>query len=104
MTQLLEINLDEITQEMSELKDAKARYKFELDNIEKEIEKKELVLVALMERMGVDEMTHGVYRWGWKNATRTAFDQKLFSTDNPELFEKYKTTKESQRFEFKINS
>lgn len=99
----IELNLDAITEHLYELKDAKARYKFELNNIEKEIEKEELKLIALLDKTGVDEMQHGIYSWGWKISTRTAFDQQLFSSENPELFEKYKLTKENKKLEFKIN-
>jgi predicted phage-related endonuclease len=99
----IEINLDEITQQMDELKDQKARYKFELDAIEKEIEKNELKLIAVLDKLGAEEVQHGVYSFGWKPIKRTAFDQKLFSSENPDLFEKYKLTKESTKFEFKIN-
>ena len=99
----IELDLDAITQHLDELKDARARYKFELANIEKEIEKEELKLIALLDKTGVDEMQHGIYSWGWKISTRTAFDQQLFSSENPELFEKYKLTKENKKLEFKIN-
>lgn len=99
----IELDLDAITQHLDELKDARARYKFELNNIEKEIEKEELKLIALLDKTGVDEMQHGIYSWGWKISTRTAFDQQLFSSENPELFEKYKLTKENKKLEFKIN-
>ena len=103
MANKIEINLDEITKQMDELKDTKARLKFELDAIEKEIEKNELKLIAVIDKMGVDNMQHGVYSFGWKTTNRTAFDQKKFSSENPDLYEKYKTTKENQKFEFKIN-
>ena len=99
----IELDLDAITQHLDELKDARARYRFELNNIEKEIEKEELKLIALLDKTGVEEMQHGIYSWGWKISTRTAFDQQLFSSENPELFEKYKLTKENKKLEFKIN-
>lgn len=99
----IELDLDAITQHLDELKDARARYKFELNNVEKEIEKEELKLIALLDKAGVDEMQHGIYSWGWKITTRNAFDQQLFSSENPELFEKYKLIKENKKFDFKIN-
>jgi len=97
------IDLEQITQEMDALKDQKARLSFELKEVEKEIEKRELQLIALLSQQGVNEMQYGVYSFGLKTTKRTAFDQKLFSADNPDLYEKYKLTKESEKFEFKIN-
>ena len=99
----IEIDLDAITAHMDELKDTKARLKFELDNVEKEIEKEELKLIALLEQTGVDTMDYGVYTFGWKISTRKAFDQKLFGTEHPNLLEQYKVEKEQKKFEFKIN-
>lgn len=99
----IEIDLDAITAHMDELKDTKARLKFELDNVEKEIEKEELKLIALLEQTGVDSMDYGVYTFGWKISARKAFDQKLFGTEHPDLLEQYKVEKEQKKFEFKIN-
>ena len=55
------IDLDKITEEMYTLKDDRARLKFELNNIEKEIEKRELQLVALLSQADVKSMDYGVY-------------------------------------------
>lgn len=103
MTAKIEIDLNEITQRMDELKDAKARYSFELKQVEKEIEKEELKLIALLDKVGTNTMDFGCYSFGWKVTTRRAFDQKLFGQENPELLEKYKVEKENRVFEFKIN-
>lgn len=100
---IVELNLEEITENMYQLKDTEARLKFELKNIEKEIEKNEIKLVALLEKQNVNDMQFGVYSFGWKTSKRKAFDQKLFSSKHPELFEEFKIEKESQKFEFKIN-
>jgi len=97
------IDLEKVTAYMDELKDTKARLSFDLKAIEKEIEKVEVELISLLSQSGVDEMQYGVYSFGLKTTIRTAFDQKLFSADNPELFEKYKLPKEGVKFEFKIN-
>ena len=97
------IDLDLITSEMDTLKDERARLKFELNNVEKEIEKRELQLVALLAQADVKSMDYGVYSFGLKETTRTAFDQKLFKEENPALFEKYYLPKVSEKFEFKIN-
>lgn len=99
----IELDLDAITARLDELKDAKARYKFELNNVEKEIEKEELKLIALLDKTGVDEMQHGIYSWGWKISTRKAFDQKLFGSEHPDLLEQYKIEKENKTFDFRIN-
>ena len=99
----IELDLDAITAHMDELKDAKARLKFELDNIEKEIEKEELKLIAVLDKTGVDTMDYGVYSFGWKISTRKAFDQQLFGKEHPDLLEQYKIEKENKKFEFKIN-
>lgn len=99
----IEIDLDAITANLDELKDTRARLKFELDNTEKEIEKEQLKLIALLEQLDVNEMQHGIYSFGWKVNKRKAFDQKLFSKDYPDLLEQYKVEKESKTFEFKIN-
>lgn len=97
-----EINLDEITLRMDELKDARARLKFELNNVEKEIEKNELKLIALLEQKNINEMVYGVYSFRLKTAERTAFDQSLFKNDHPDLFDKYRITKQTEKFEFKV--
>lgn len=97
------IDLDVITSEMDTLKDERARLKFELNNVEKEIEKRELQLIALLSQADVKSMDYGVYSFGLKETTRTAFDQKLFKEEQPELFNKYYLPKVSEKFEFKIN-
>lgn len=97
-----EINLDEITLRMDELKDTRARLKFELNNIEKEIEKNELKLIALLEQKNINEMVYGVYSFGLKTQERTTFDQSLFKNDHPDLFDEYRLTKQTEKFEFKV--
>lgn len=97
------IDLDVITQEMDALKDDRARLKFELNNIEKEIEKRELQLIALLSQSDVKSMDYGVYSFGLKETTKTSFDQRLFKEENPTLFAKYYIPKVSEKFEFKIN-
>ena len=99
----VEIDLDAITSELDALKDQRARLKFELNNTEKEIEKRELQLVALLNQAKVDSMEYKIYSFGFKTVTRTAFDQRLFKEENPKLFDKYYLPKEQQKFDFKIN-
>lgn len=97
------INLEEITENMYQLKDTEARLKFELKQIEQEIEKNEIKLVAFLEQSGTESCDFNGYYFGWKTTKRKAFDQKLFGEENPDLLEKYKLEKESTKFEFKIN-
>ena len=99
----IEIDLDTITQRMDELKDLKARYTFELKQVEKEIETIELKLIAVLEQTGTEEMQYGTYSFGWKTTQRTAFDQKLFGEQYPDLLKQFKVTKENRTFQFKIN-
>ena len=103
MPHKVEIDLDAITSEMDNLKDQKARLSFELKNVEKEIEKRELQLIALLGQMDVKTMDFGIYSFGFKEYSRTSFDQKLFKEEQPELFNKYYLPKTTERFEFRIN-
>lgn len=97
------IDLDAITADIDLLKDEKARLTFELKNVEKEIEKRELQLVTALQQADVRTMDYGVYSFGWKTTKRKAFDQKLFKEKQPDLFNQYYIEKESEKFEFKIN-
>lgn len=99
----IEIDLDTITQELDQIKQDIARYKFELNNLEKEREKRELQLTALLGQMDVKTMDYGCYTFGFKEYKRTAFDQKLFREEHPDMFDKYYIPKVTERFEFKIN-
>ena len=97
------IDLDTITAEMDTLKNEKAKLSFELKNVEKEIEKRELQLAVVLQQADVNEMQYGVYSFGWKISKRKAFDQRLFKEQQPELFEKYYLEKENKKLDFKIN-
>lgn len=97
------LDLELITKEMDTLKDDRARLKFELTNIEKEIEKRELQLTALLGQMKVKTMDYGVYSFGFKEVTRTALDQKLLKERYPEQYNDCYVQKVSEKFEFKIN-
>lgn len=99
----VEINLEEITKQMDDLKDLEARLKFDLKNTQKEIEKIELKLQALLENMEVESMDFGIYSFGWVTKTRKAFSQKAFGQVYPDLLEKFKIETESKTFQFKIN-
>lgn len=95
--------LQDLLEVMDELKDQEAQLKFQLKNVEKEQSKVEVLLVQHLSNIGIEYLESGIYSFGWKTTSRTAFDQKLFSSENPDLFEKYKITKENPKFEFKIN-
>ncbi len=103
MTKEIKINLEIITQEIDDLNDQKARLKFELNNIEKELEKRELQLMALLNQMKVNEMNYGIYSWGIKKVSRTALDQKMLKELYPEQYNACYIPKVSEKFEFKIN-
>lgn len=99
----MNIDIKQITADMDILKQDKARLQFELKNIEKEIEKRELQLVTVLQSMDVDSMDYDIYSFGWKITKRKAFDQKLFKEEQPNIFQKYYLEKENKKFEFKIN-
>lgn len=87
---------------MLEVKDLIAQHKFELKRLEQQEELLNIKLVGYLKKKKVNEMILPNCHFGMKIAQRTAFDQKLFSKEHPELFDKYRTTKETERFEFKI--
>lgn len=99
----MNVDIKQITADMDILKQDKARLQFELKNIEKEIEKRELQLVTVLQSMDVDSMDYDIYSFGWKITKRKAFDQKLFKEEQPNIFQKYYLEKENKKFEFKIN-
>ena len=103
MSHKITIDLDTITRELDSLKDDKARLKFELNNREKEIEKREMQLSALLGQMDVKQMDYGVYSFGMKEVTRTALDQKLLKEKYSEQYNACYVQKISEKFEFKIN-
>ena len=94
--------LNETIDEMLEVKDLIAQYKFELKRLEQQEEFLNVKLIAYLKKAGVDEMQMPNCSFGFKTTSRTAFDQKLFSTENPDLFNRYRITKEKQSFEFKV--
>ena len=96
--------LNSIVDEMLENKDLQAQHKFELKRLEQQEELLSIKLIGFLKKMSVDEMVLPNCKFGIKTAKRTAFDQKLFSTENPDLFEKYRLTKETEKFEFKIGN
>lgn len=102
MEQTVEINLEDLTQRMDFLKDVQASYKFELNEVEKEIEQIELQLQAVLTANNLNEMQYGKYSFGWVERKRKAFDQTLFSQEQPELFAQYKIEKTSNVFKFRL--
>ena len=98
----IEIDLDVITDTMDNLKKEKARLEFDLKEVNKEIEKYELQLIALLGQMKVKEMNYKSYSFGLKEVSRTAIDQKYLKEHYSDIAEKCTFTKTSERFEFKI--
>ena len=97
------VNLEELTLKMDELKDLEARLKFDLKNTQEQIEKVELQLQNVIEKAGVNNMDYGVYTFGWEVKKRKAFSQKAFGQVYPDLLEKFKLETETKSFVFKIN-
>ena len=104
MAKKIEIDIDAITKNIDTLKMNKARLKFELNEVEQELEKYELQLIALLGQTGVKEMQYGIYSFGLKEVTRNALDQKLLKEKFPEQYQACYVPKVSERFEFKINN
>lgn len=102
MSNTVEIDLDVITNSLDELKDKRARLSFELKQTEKDIDKYEQVLGLFLKQNKLDNLTYGRFEFGFVERTRKAFDQKLFQEEQPELFEKYKIEKTSEKLEFKL--
>lgn len=98
----MEIDVDAIVQKLDECKKQRAELKFCLNNTEKEIEKLELQLQAVLTSLDVEQMQKGVYWFGWNEKKRKSFDQALFGSEHPELLEKYKVEKSSKVFEFRV--
>jgi hypothetical protein len=95
-----EMNL--VVDEMLQVKDLIAQHKFELKRLEQQEELLNIKLIGYLKKMNVEEMMLPNCHFGMKTKSRTAFDQKLFAIENPDLFNQYKTTKETEYFEFKI--
>lgn len=102
MSNTVEIDLDVITNSLDELKDKRARLSFELKQTEKDIEKYESALGLFLKQQKLDNLVYGRYEFGFKEYTRTAFDQQAFKQGHEELFNKYKLPKVTERFEFKV--
>ena len=94
--------INQVVDEMLQVKDLIAQHKFELKRLEQQEELLNIKLIGYLKKMIVDEMMLPNCHFGMKTKSRTAFDQKLFATENPDLFNKYKSTKETEYFEFKI--
>lgn len=102
-TELQNVNLDELTKRMDELKDYKAKLDLEMKQTEKEIEKIELELANVLDKANVQSMDFGVYSFGWVEKSRRAFSQKAFGQVYPDLLEKFKIETTTKKLEFKIN-
>lgn len=103
MENKIKIDLDAITQRRDELLDLKARYNFELKQIEKEAETLDLQLIALLQQTGAEEMQYKTYKFGWKTTVRNSLDQKYLKEHYEDVFNACYFKKENRTFEFKIN-
>ena len=102
MSNKIEIDLDLITETMDNLKKEKARLEFDLKEVNKEIEKYNLQLIALLGQMDVKEMDYKGYYFGFKEVSRTALDQKYLKEHYSDIAEKCTFTKTKENFEFKL--
>lgn len=96
--------LNQIIDEMLQVKDAIAAHEFDLKQLKQKEELIAIKLEHILNQTGADEMVLPTCYFGYKTTSRCAFNQKLFSAENPDLYEKYKTTSESTKFEFKIGA
>lgn len=96
--------LNKIVDQMLEVKDLIAQHKFEIKRLEQQEELLNIKLIEYLKKTDCKEMILPNCHFGFTTRSRCTFDQKLFSQENPELFEKYKITKEKESFEFKIGS
>lgn len=102
MSNKVEIDLDVITETIDNLKKEKARLQFDLKEVDKEMEKYELQLIALLGQMNVKEMNYKCYSFGLKEVSRTSLDQKYLKEHYSDIAEKCTFTKTSEKFEFKV--
>lgn len=96
------IDIDAITLRRDELMDAKARYEFDLKQINKEIESLDLQLIALLQQVNSEEMRYKNYIFGWKTIKRKSLDQQLLKSRYGDIFDLCNIEKENRKFEFKL--
>lgn len=97
------IDLDAITEQLDDLYDQQARLKFELKNIEKEIDKREFQLKALLDSLQVDEMVHKTYSFGYVEKTINRLNQSMLKEKYPQQYEECYLPSVSKTFKFHIN-
>ena len=97
------IDLDLITTQLDELYDQQARLKFELKNVEKEIDKREFKLKALLDDLQVNEMMHNSYSFGWTEKTINRLNQSMLKEKYPQQYEECYLPSVSKVFKFNIN-
>jgi len=99
----MEIDLEQITNDLDYHKDQKARLQFELKQVEKQIERLELTLIAVLNQADVPEMNFQNYTFGLKTTTRKSLDQQMLKENYREIYDKCYHDTESQKFYFKVN-
>lgn len=97
-------DLNQVVENMMQIKDAIAAHEFELKQLKQKEELLAIQLENFLAKTGANEMILPTCYFGYKTTSRCAFNQKLFSSENPDLYEKYKTTTDTQKFEFKIGA
>ena len=98
---MVDVDLELITNEMDKLKQDKARYQFELKQVEKQIERLELTLIAVLNQAQVKDMEFNGYTFGFKETTRVSLDQKKLKELYPKQFEDCYLPKTKEDFYFK---
>ncbi len=90
----------EITDLLNALYSQQLDLKTQLKGIEKQIAEAEYLAQEVLKQENKEQITCGYWTFGWDVKQRTAFDQTLFKTEHPDIYDKYKTTKEIRTFKF----
>lgn len=99
---MVDVDLTAITDEYDALNQEIKQKEFEINQYKKRQERLQLMMMAVLNQADVEEMEFNGYKFGLKTVTRKALDQKLLASEQPDIFEKYKVEKTSERFDFKI--
>lgn len=90
-------NLEELTEKVHRLKELMRQAEdinTTIDNIKNDIK-------AHMEKNDLTELVGEDWKVTWKSIDSMRFDQKSFSSKHPELFESFKVSSSSRRFDVK---
>ena len=98
-----DVDLESLTAQMDDVKDTIARLKYELKEAEKKESKLQLVFESLLTNLNVEEMTHGIYSWGFVEKTTNRLNQGKIKEDYPDVYQACYLPSTSKTFKFKIN-